>query len=122
MQKKREDIVSILTHISGIFLLILGPLIFLFSTKKQDVKVHAKKALNWQISLMLYFAIIFLVMSIFIIWPVLPVALFGTILLFSMVLFLFFAILNIFFSVFAAINASKQKTWKYPFSINFLKK
>lgn len=51
----KDNTLNIITHILGYFTNWIGPLIILLVTKEKDVKEHAKKALNWQISLIIYY-------------------------------------------------------------------
>ncbi len=96
---------AILTHILGLFTGFLGPLIILLVSKEEHTKKHAKHALNWQVSLIVYGII-----SLF--------------LMFVLVGFLFLlalVIVDIIFCVKATIKASRNETWKYPLAIPFVK-
>ncbi len=118
--KKEDRTLKIVTHIIGIFAGILGALIIFILTADRSVKRHARNALNWQISLLIYSAVIFILsflstfsMSIFprvhIIFP------------FSFALSLL-TVLNIIFCIVAAVKASEGILWAYPLSINFIAK
>jgi uncharacterized Tic20 family protein len=96
---------NILTHILGYLTTWLGPLIILLITKEKDVKEHAKKALNWQISLTIYA----------IISGILMIVLIGFLLL------IVIGILDLIFCIIAAIKASNNELWDYPLAIPFLK-
>ncbi len=96
---------SILSHIIGLFTSFIGPLVILLISKDDYVKQHSKKALNWQISLILYWIISIILMLILI----------GII--FAVVL----SVLGIVFPIIAAVKASEDKLWDYPITIPFLK-
>ncbi len=102
---KQNNTLPILTHILGLLTGFLGPLILLLASEDKQVKKHAKIVLNWQFTLLIYFAI-------------------ATVLAFILIGFLFFAvlgILNTIFSIIGAVKASEGKIWKYPLSIPFFK-
>ena len=121
MKKERKDPLPVLSHLSGIFLLFLGPLIILFSAKDKETKKQAKTALNWQISLIVYLLILFIIVSLFVLFPVLETTKFAILILSSITLFLYFVGLNILFSIFGAFGVLKKIPWKYPMTIAFLK-
>ena len=93
------------THLSGLIFGFLGPLVILLTAEEGEVKIHARHALNWQLSLLLYiflsFILMFVVIGIF-------------------TLFLFIA-LDFIFGLMAAAKAKDGVEWKYPLSIPFLK-
>ena len=66
MAKKDSDdkTLQIITHAIGIFAYILGALLIFALTKNKEVKMHAKNALNWQISLLIYYVSILTLSSI----------------------------------------------------------
>ncbi len=146
--KKEERTVATLIHLSvfSMFLVPLGNFIFpliLWLTKKESefVDHHGRQALNFQISLFLYSVllvgialaiIIFTGFSLsgdelFFITPehfpfrefsqALPfILIIGSFVLLSLGLF----ILSIFAVISASLNASEEKFYNYPLSINFL--
>lgn len=103
MAKQKDNTMPVLAHILGIIVGFLGPLIILLASEDKYAKDHAKEALNWQLSLLIYIAIsiplIFLFIGIFLI-----IAL---------------SIMNITFGVIASVKASEGKLWKYPLAIRF---
>ncbi|QQG39001.1 MAG: DUF4870 domain-containing protein [Candidatus Woesearchaeota archaeon] len=105
MVKSDNTTLLILTHVFGLFASFIGPLIVLNSSKDKEVKNHARVALNWQISMLIYFAISMVLMFIFV----------GFILIFVL------GIINWIFCITAAVKASDHTLWKYPLSINFLR-
>jgi hypothetical protein len=103
--KDQDKTLAILTHLLGIFTGFIGALIILIVSKNKKVKEHAKLALNWQISYVIYSII-------------------GGILIFFLIGFLILlalAIINLVFCIIATIRASEGKLWKYPMSISFFK-
>lgn len=108
MPKKNSNTLKILTHILGLFAYFLGPLIVLLSSEEKDEKNHAKYALNWQISFIIYLIISF-VLVIFSLYL-------------GIFLFFVFYILHITFCIIAAVKASKDKLWRYPLAIPFFRK
>lgn len=102
-EEKEENVYRILAHVLGLLTGFIGPLI-LFLSQKEKNKEHAKHALNFQLSLIIYF-MAFSVLSIFSESGILLKLLFA---------------LNIVFCVFAAVRASQDKTFIYPFAIKFM--
>ena len=125
--KKAQDntALCVLTHILGIFIGIWGSLIIYFATSQKDVKEHAKNALNWHLSVIIYviFLIILMIISIFLFrmdtttYSIIGV---GIMVLFFILAILLY-ILGLTFSIIAAIKAGEGNTWKYSLSIPFLK-
>jgi uncharacterized protein len=99
-----EKLVIILTHLAGIFFWIF-PALIVYLVSEGSVKSHVKNALNWQISLFIYFIIsvilIFVAIGVLFIW-ILP-------------------LLNTIFCIIAAIKVSQDKEFVYPLSIKFVK-
>jgi len=95
----------VLAHILGIFTSWLGPLIILLATGEERIKNHARTALNWQLSFIIYS----------IVSGVLTIVFVGFVLL--GVLF----VLDLVFCIMAAVKASRGELWKYPLTIPFLK-
>lgn len=105
MSKEDARVMSILAHVLGIFTGFIGPLIIYLVATDKTSKVHAKNALNWQISVIIYWIISFILMIVLV----------------GFLLMVVLMILNLVFCVLAAVNASKDKVWKYPLSFNFFK-
>lgn len=118
--QKKDETLAILTHAMGIFVYLFGALLVFLLTKDSRVKKHARLALNWQISLAIYY-VFFLATSsisailmggfpnIYIIFP------FGLILSGLVVI-------NIIFSIIASVKANEGEYWKYPLSLNMIEK
>ena len=96
---------AIITHILGILTGFIGPLIVMLVAKDKQTKNHARNALNWQLSTIIYFIISFILILILI----------------GILFIVAIAVLNIIFCIMAAIKASEGKLWKYPLTIQFFK-
>lgn len=99
------QILAILTHILGLLTSFLGPLIVFLASNEVYVKKHAKHALNWQISLLIYSVISSVLVFIFIGWLFLAAL----------------SVMNVVFCILAAVKAGEKEFWKYPLSIPFFK-
>ncbi len=100
-----EKVLSILTHLLALFTSFLAPLIILLVSEKENVKKHCRRALNWQISVIVYGIV-------------------GSILIFIVIgipILIALSVMNIVFCIIAAIKASDNKVWKYPLTIEFVK-
>lgn len=105
VKKDLDNTLKFLSHLLGLFTGFLGPLIILLVSKKEDEKNHAKYALNWQFSLMIYVLVSIPLIFILIGFVLLP-ALF---------------VLNLVFCIMATVKASENLLWKYPLAISFFK-
>ncbi|MFA5485222.1 MAG: DUF4870 domain-containing protein [Candidatus Pacearchaeota archaeon] len=122
MKKNSEDkTLLILIHILGIFTYFVGALIIFLTTENKKAKKHARNALNWQLSIIIYFGGLFLLgifISIF-------KSLFSGFLFFAIPLPLLvstLSILNIIFCILAAVKANENKFFEYPITMNLIKK
>jgi len=104
-KKSNTNLLAAITHILGIFISFIGALVVYIAVDEKDVKKHAKNALNWQISLIIYVIISTILMLVLI----------------GFVLIAILGILNVIFCIIAAIKASDGKVWEYPLAIKFLK-
>lgn len=95
-----------LAHLSGLITLFIGPLIIwaVYKDRYPFVDDQAKEAMNFQISMMIYY-IASSILAILLIgvvgWIVLP-------------------ILDFIFVIFAAINASNGTNYRYPIAIRLV--
>lgn len=103
MAKKEDRTLSILTHILGLITGFLGPLIIYLVAEDKSTKNHSRLALNWQISLVIYMTVSF-ILVFFVVGFVFIVA---------------FGIMDLIFSIIAAVRASEGELYKYPLSIPF---
>ena len=108
----KDSALPVLTHVLGYLTGILAPLIILLVSKEEYVKRHARLALNWQISIMIYYLLFFVM-----IMPGFPVIL----IFIAVLLFVALSIVNLIFVVMAAIRAGEGKLWSYPLAIPFLR-
>ncbi|MCP3686402.1 MAG: DUF4870 domain-containing protein [bacterium] len=104
--KKSDDrTMAILAHVLGLLVGFLGPLIILLAVESEYVKNHARIALNWQFSVLIYLIICLPLMIILI----------GIPLIFAV------SLVDFIFPIIAAVKASNDELWKYPVSIPFFK-
>jgi uncharacterized protein len=104
MAKKEDRTLSVLAHALTFFGGFIAPLIILLVAKDEMTRKHARNALNWQISLAIYFIISFVLLIIII----------------GFFLIIALAIINIIFVIIAAVKAGNGELWKYPLAIPFL--
>lgn len=102
---QNDKTLGILSHVLAIFTWILGPLIIYLATQDKFAKDNAREALNWQISITIYYIISF----------VLIIILVGILLMVAL------GVINLVFCILAAVKASDNQVWNYPLTIRFLK-
>jgi uncharacterized Tic20 family protein len=101
-----ERNLAMLSHLLGIFFHFLGPLI-IWLIKKDDskyVEQEAREALNFQITVIIAYAV-------------------ASLLVFLLIGFLLFPLiwcLNALFCILGAVAASKGQSYRYPFAIRLL--
>ncbi len=97
---------AMLIHLLGL-VGFLGPLIIWMNEKDKHrfVAEHGRAAMNYQVSLVIYYAIS----------AVLTVACIGVILLPAL------TIAHVIFVIMGAVKANRGQRWKYPIAIEFLK-
>ena len=103
-----ENNLSVITHILGLFTSFIGPLIMYLiykDTATEKLRSHMIGALNWQISLLIYFFISGILMIVLI-------GFLGIVIL---------TILRIVFPILAAVEAHKGNSYKYPLTIILFK-
>ena len=113
-----ERTLPILTHIIAYLFGWLGPLIILLVTEREVVKQHARRALNWQLTYLLYFFVLFIILFISIPFTVVVVGFFTLAL--AIMLLIALAICDIAFSIIAAVRASNDELYTYPLTIGFV--
>ena len=98
---------AILVHLAGLFTSWVGPLIIYLIKKDSDpfTAANAREALNFQLTIM--FA--------YIISAILIVVLVGIVLIWAVVL------INLIFSIRAAVKASNGDNYRYPLTIRLIK-
>jgi uncharacterized Tic20 family protein len=99
---------AVITHLSGIILWFLVPLIVWLVSKDQTGKRYlseeAKEALNFQIAVGIAYIVSWILMSVFI----------------GFILWWIVWALNIVFCVIAAIQVSQQASYRYPITLRLL--
>ena len=97
---------AMLCHLLGIVGFFAPLVIWLIEKDKHRfVHEHGRAAMNYQVSLMIYYFVSGLLCPVII----------------GFVLLAVLTILHIVFSIIGAVKASKGKPWKYPIAIPFLK-
>jgi len=97
---------NLLMHLSSLVFGFLGPLVMWLISKDKDPRIdeHGKEAVNFQISLILYYILcvigFFLIVGIFLIFAVLAI--------------------QIIFTIIAAVKASNGESYRYPLTIRFI--
>jgi uncharacterized protein len=101
-----SNTIAILTWIGSIFFGFI-PALVVYLIKKEDpfVQDHAKEALNWSITVMIGYAISWVLMLVLI----------GFMTAFAL------GIANLVFCIIAAVSASKGETYRLPFAIRLIK-
>ncbi|MFT7615385.1 MAG: putative Tic20 family protein [Candidatus Woesearchaeota archaeon] len=94
-----------LAHILGLFTGWVGPLIIYLIADKGQGKDNAREALNWNISLIIYYAISWVLAFIIV----------------GFVLMAVLGICHIIFSILGIVAANKGEVYSYPMTIKFLK-
>ena len=109
---------KVLTHVLGLLTGFLGPLIILLVHNDGEVKDHARMALNWQISYLIYSLIAYVIM---VIGFVLMIILIGFVFIAIAALLLLVAwILDLVFCIQAAIKANNNEFYEYPLTLKFV--
>ncbi len=103
-QPTNDKTLCVLAHVLGLLTGFLGPLIILLASPNHEVKRHARTALNWQISLIIYMIVSFVLMLILI----------GFLFIFALM------IMDLVFCIVGAVKASNGLFWKYPLTIPFV--
>ena len=97
---------AMLCHVLGVFGFI-GPLIIWLNEREKHrfVDEHGRAAMNYQISMMIYFTAAYLSLFIFIGWILAPLL----------------TIVHIVLIILGAVKAQRGESWRYPISLTFLK-
>ena len=96
----------VLTHLGGVFFGLVPALLVYLIKNDGWVKENARNALNWQLTLLLYYGIcwflVLIIIGLFLPWLI--------------------VVLNIIFCVIAAVRSSKGELYKYPITLEFIKR
>jgi len=108
---KEERIWAMLCHLAGLaFFIPLGNILFpllvwmLKKDKSSFINDHGKEALNFQLSMMIYFLCASLMLLIIVGIPILGVLI----------------VLDVIFIIVAGVHAFEGKLYRYPFCIRFI--
>lgn len=102
-----EKLWSALIQLSGLVLNFFGPLVgyLLLRQRGPFVREHSVSALNWQLSLLIYYFVGYILSLVLVGFVILGAA----------------AVLNIVFSIMAAMHAHRGQLYVYPLAIKFLR-
>ncbi len=98
---------SMIAHLLGIVLGVIGPLI-IYLVKKDDhpfIEAQSREALNFQITVLIAWFVAFVLTFVFIGILLIPVILIG----------------NLVFCIIAALTVSKGEPYRYPIALRLLK-
>jgi uncharacterized Tic20 family protein len=101
---EENETLAAIAHLSSFVAMFVGPLVIMIVSEDEFVREHAKNALDWQIS--------------FLIYSVVSVIL--TIILIGIVGLIVFSIANIVFVIVGTIKSTEGDLWVYPISISLL--
>ncbi len=102
----RPDVtLCVLAHVLGLLTGFIGPLVILLASPEPRVKQHARAALNWQLSLILYSIISIILVFVFV----------------GVLLLLAIYVMDLIFCIVAAVKAGQGTAWKYPMTIPFVR-
>jgi uncharacterized Tic20 family protein len=106
-----------LVHVGGIIIGFISPLIgyLVMKDRSRFVREHSATALNFQITLAIAHA------ANFVLGIILNIVTLGLWFLVQSLITLALIVINVVFSVIAAIAANKGEPYKYPLTINFVK-
>ena len=109
MSPQDEKLWSVLTHLSGLIVSFVGPLIGYLVLKDRGpfVNAHTKTALNFQISFAIYSVAALII----------TVVTFGI----GGILFLPLVVVEVIFMIIAAVKANAGVYYSYPLTIKFIK-
>lgn len=98
---------SILSHVGGIILYFVAPLIvfLIYKDRSAVIRQHSVAALNFQLTLLIGYVVGWILALVFIGFLILAAA----------------GILSLIFGIMGAIAANEGRPYKYPFAIAFVK-
>ena len=115
MEESKEKVLAVFSHLGGLipccFLPIIIPF-FVWITKGEEspfVNRQAKEALNFQISLSIYFACCWLLVFTILGIPI------------AFIAFIVFVITNFVCSIIGAVKTSQKITYNYPMNLRLIK-
>lgn len=98
---------SILSHVGGIILGFVGPLIvfLIYKDRSPVIRAHSVAALNFQLTLLIAYIVGYILAIVVIGFLIVAAA----------------SIVSIIFGIMAALAANEGRPYKYPFAIAFVK-
>jgi uncharacterized Tic20 family protein len=104
--KSQDKTLAILVHLAGLFTSWVGPLIIYLIKKDSDpfTAANAREALNFQLTIM-----VALIISYILVFIIVGVFMVGIVML-----------INLIFSIRAAVKASNGSNYRYPFTIRLI--
>jgi uncharacterized protein len=103
-----DKTLAMVTHLSGIFLGFLMPLIVWLVSKDKEEKAYlteqSKEALNFQITVAIAFVVSWVLMFVLIGFLLLPAV----------------ALANLILCILAAVKTSDNETYRYPFTLRLI--
>ena len=115
MEPSKEKALAVISHLGGLIPCFFLPMIIPFvvwitqGEKSAFVNLQSKEALNFQISLFIYWIVCW---ALFLTVIGIPIAFFA---------FIFFVATNLICSTIAAITTSRGQTYKYPINLRLIK-
>jgi uncharacterized protein len=108
MVRQQDNAMAMLPHLLGWFTWIIGPLVLYFVNKEKNdpvVMANTKHALNFQLSMTIYFLVAAILIFVFIGLLLLPAL----------------AIFELVVIIIACVRSYHGEMYKYPLEIEFLK-
>ena len=101
-----DRLLGILAHVLTFFTWIFGPLVIYLLKKDESlyVREHARESLNFQLTLVVYYIIAFILMFVII----------------GIFAFIFIGFMQLVLVIVASIKAADNKLYRYPLTIRFI--
>lgn len=109
---------AILTHILAYLFSFLAPLIVLLASEREWVRTHARRALNWQLSLIIYVIVLSVILTVSA--PLIIIGVGLVIAILAIIGMVAAGVLDIVFVIIAAIRAGEGRVYDYPLTIPFV--
>ncbi|MDD3159715.1 MAG: DUF4870 domain-containing protein [Candidatus ainarchaeum sp.] len=116
---KNDIILAALAHLSGLFLMFIGPLVFYFAVNDKFAKENSRNALNFQLTVLIATIIlcVLAVISIPLMFIIIGIFLFFFVVIAAIILSVAVLVL----CLIATIKAYQGEVYKYPFTIEIIK-
>lgn len=109
---------SVLAHVSGVVLSVVGPLVvwLVFRDRSARVDHQGKQALNFQLTLLIGYVAVWVVFGVVAMIPIIGLLAFlGGVLAFGI------WVCSLVFSILGAVAASRDERYEYPFAVTFVR-